>query len=97
MYGTSLLQYGATEGFGPFRESVAEFLRGDGVKCDASQILPVQGGMDFILAHFTALLAFLRARSCFACSLRPSKSLRMQTMKMTPTMMSTTAEALATP
>ena len=43
-YGTSLLQYGATEGFGPFRESVAEFLRGDGVRCDASQILPVQGG-----------------------------------------------------
>ncbi len=43
-HGTTLLQYGATEGFGPFRESVAEFLRGDGVKCDASQILPVQGG-----------------------------------------------------
>ena len=43
-YGTTLLQYGATDGFGPFRESAAEFLRGDGVKCDASQILPVQGG-----------------------------------------------------
>ena len=43
-YGTSLLQYGATEGFGPLRESAAEFLRGDGVRCDASQILPVQGG-----------------------------------------------------
>ena len=43
-YGTTLLQYGATDGFGPFRESAAEFLRGDGVKCDAGQILPVQGG-----------------------------------------------------
>jgi len=43
-YGTTLLQYGATEGFGPFRESVAEFLRGDGVNCDSTQILPVQGG-----------------------------------------------------
>ncbi len=43
-YGTALLQYGATEGFGPLRESMAEFLRGDGVNCDASHILPVQGG-----------------------------------------------------
>ena len=43
-YGTTLLQYGATEGFGPLRESVAEFLRGDGVKCEAAQVLPVQGG-----------------------------------------------------
>ena len=43
-YGTALLQYGATEGFAPLRESAAEFLRGDGVRCEASQILPVQGG-----------------------------------------------------
>ena len=43
-YGTTLLQYGATDGFGPFRESAAEFLRGDGVKCEAAHILPVQGG-----------------------------------------------------
>ena len=43
-YGTTLLQYGATDGFGPFRESAAEFLRGDGVKCEAADILPVQGG-----------------------------------------------------
>ncbi len=43
-YGTTLLQYGATDGFGPFRESAAEFLRGDGVRCEAADILPVQGG-----------------------------------------------------
>ena len=43
-HGTTLLQYGATDGFTPFRESAAEFLRGDGVNCDAAQILPVQGG-----------------------------------------------------
>ena len=43
-YGTTLLQYGATDGFGPFRESEAEFLRGDGVNCEAADILPVQGG-----------------------------------------------------
>jgi len=43
-YGTTLLQYGATDGFAPFRESAAAFLNTEGVKCDASQILPVQGG-----------------------------------------------------
>ena len=43
-YGTSLLQYGATDGFGPFRESAAEFLRTSSVHCEAKDILPVQGG-----------------------------------------------------
>ena len=43
-YGTTLLQYGATDGFGPFRESAAAFLNTEGVRCDASQVLPVQGG-----------------------------------------------------
>lgn len=43
-YGTQLLQYGATDGFAPLRESAAEFLRGDGVNCSADTVLPVQGG-----------------------------------------------------
>lgn len=43
-YGTTLLQYGPTDGFAPLRESVAEFLRGAQVRCDASTVLPVQGG-----------------------------------------------------
>lgn len=43
-YGTALLQYGATEGFNPFRESAAEFLRGSMVNCEAKDILPTQGG-----------------------------------------------------
>ena len=43
-YGTTLLQYGATDGFGPFRESAAAFLNTEGVKCEASEVLPVQGG-----------------------------------------------------
>ena len=43
-HGASLLQYGATDGFGPLRESAAEFLRGSSVNCDVSSILPVQGG-----------------------------------------------------
>ena len=43
-YGTKLLQYGATDGFGPFRESAAEFLRHSRVNCTADDILPTQGG-----------------------------------------------------
>lgn len=43
-YGTSLLQYGATDGFGPLRESAAEFLRTAQVNCTAETLLPVQGG-----------------------------------------------------
>lgn len=43
-YGTTLLQYGATDGFGPFRESAAEFLRTEQVDCDETSVLPVQGG-----------------------------------------------------
>ena len=43
-YGTALLQYGATDGFNPFRESAAEFLRGSMVNCEAKDILPTQGG-----------------------------------------------------
>ena len=43
-YGTTLLQYGPTDGFMPFRESTAAFLNTAGVKCSAETILPVQGG-----------------------------------------------------
>lgn len=43
-YGASLLQYGATDGFTPFRESAAEFLKTEQVRCSAETILPVQGG-----------------------------------------------------
>ena len=43
-YGTTLLQYGATDGFAPLRESAAEFLRTAQVNCTAETMLPVQGG-----------------------------------------------------
>ena len=43
-YGASLLQYGATDGFNPLRESAAAFLGGAGVNCEAADILPTQGG-----------------------------------------------------
>lgn len=50
--GAPILQYGATEGFAPLRESVREFLREDGVICESGEILPTEGstqGMDLLL------------------------------------------------
>jgi 2-aminoadipate transaminase len=49
--GWTLLQYGATEGFAPLRESIAAFSARAGVRTDPSHILPTQGSqqaMDLI-------------------------------------------------
>lgn len=44
-YGTSILQYGGTEGLMALRESSAAYLHDTaGVRCTAENILPVQGG-----------------------------------------------------
>ena len=43
-YGTTLLQYGATEGFAPFIESAGEFLSEVGLHAGPGELLPVQGG-----------------------------------------------------
>lgn len=42
-YGWVLLQYGATEGFGPLKESVAQFIEPCGLHMTPDQILPTQG------------------------------------------------------
>ncbi len=42
-HGWMLLQYGATEGFMPLRESVVEFARRAGVNANPAQVLPTQG------------------------------------------------------
>ncbi|MEG1812228.1 MAG: PLP-dependent aminotransferase family protein [Clostridia bacterium] len=42
-YGWVLLQYGATEGFAPLRESIAQFVQPAGVNAEPSHILPTQG------------------------------------------------------
>ncbi len=43
-YGTTLLQYGATEGFAPLIESAGAFLAEAGVHAGPGELLPVQGG-----------------------------------------------------
>ena len=50
--GAPLLQYGATEGFAPVKSSILEYLRGSGVPCTESEILPTEGstqGIDLLL------------------------------------------------
>ncbi len=42
-HGWMLLQYGATEGFGPLRESIVEFAKRAGVNAQSAQVLPTQG------------------------------------------------------
>ena len=42
-YGWVLLQYGATEGFKPLKESVAQFIQPCGINLTPDQILPTQG------------------------------------------------------
>ena len=38
--GTAILQYGATEGYAPLRESIAEFVKGCGLNTSADAVLP---------------------------------------------------------
>ncbi len=54
--GPTLLQYGATEGYMPLRESTAEFLSGAGISTDASQILPTTGSTQGIALTLLALI-----------------------------------------
>lgn len=42
-HGSRLLQYGATEGFPPLRESIAEMVKGAGISTDPARVLPTQG------------------------------------------------------
>ena len=50
--GPAILQYGASEGWGPLRESARKYLLDSGVPCEESQVLPTEGstqGFDLLL------------------------------------------------
>ena len=84
-YGTSLLQYGATEGFAPFVESAGAFLAEMGVKAGPGELLPVQGGTqgfdllmkvllepgDVILAEDPSFLGALQAMHTYNARIIP--------------------------
>ncbi len=55
-HGWMLLQYGATEGFAPLRESVAAFAERAGVRTDPAKILPTQGSQQAMDLLCKALL-----------------------------------------
>lgn len=49
--GINILQYGATEGYAPYKESVAEYVKGCGIETTPDAVLPVTGsqqGMDLL-------------------------------------------------
>ena len=54
--GPQILQYGATDGYIPFKESAAEFLRGEGMAADASCVLPTQGSSQAMDLIFKSML-----------------------------------------
>lgn len=54
--GDRLLQYGATEGYAPLRESTAEFLRRAGVSASEEEILPTGGSTQAIDLCLRALI-----------------------------------------
>ena len=84
-YGTTLLQYGATEGFAPFVESAGEFLSEVGLRAGAGELLPVQGGTqgfdllikalvepgDVILAEDPTFLGALQAMHTYNARIIP--------------------------
>ena len=83
--GVNILQYGATEGYAPYRESVAEFVKGCGITTPVDSILPVTGsqqGMDLlckalinpgdvILAEDPTFLGVLQTMRMYRADIRP--------------------------
>lgn len=55
-YGTNLLQYGATEGFKPLLETIAEFVKTAGVEATPAQVLPTQGSQQALDLLLKALI-----------------------------------------
>ena len=85
-YGSSILQYGGTDGLPGLREQTAKYLRESaGVLCTADQILPVQGGSqafdlllkalidpgDTILVESPTFLGAIQAMRIYGANLVP--------------------------
>ncbi len=83
--GTAILQYGATEGYAPLRESIAEFVKGCGLNTSADAVLPVTGSMqamdllckvlinpgDAILAEDPTFLGVLQTMRMYRANIQP--------------------------
>lgn len=55
-HGWTVLQYGATEGFAPLRESIAEYVKRAGISARPEQVLPTQGSQQAMDLLAKALL-----------------------------------------
>lgn len=83
--GVNILQYGATEGYAPFRESLTEFVKSCGISTEPDAILPVTGsqqGMDLlckalinpgdvILAEDPTFLGVLQTMRMYRANIQP--------------------------
>nr|MDD6335936.1 PLP-dependent aminotransferase family protein [bacterium] len=86
--GIALLQYGATEGYAPLRESISVFLRHVGVELPESQVLPVSGSQqaldllckafidpgDCILVENPTFLGALHTMATYQADVKPVQS-----------------------
>ena len=78
--GKAILQYGATEGWAPLRESIAEFVKRAGIEAKPAEVLPVHGSQqaldlllkavinpgDVILAESPTFLGALQAMRTYS-------------------------------
>lgn len=83
--GVNILQYGATEGYMPFRESAADFIKGCGIDVVPDDILPVTGSQqamdlickalinpgDTILAEDPTFLGALQTMRMYRANIQP--------------------------
>ena len=86
--GKTILQYGATEGYAPLRESLSEHVKGAGVVVPESEILPVTGSQqgvdlmckalvnpgDVILVEEPTFLGALHTMKTYQANIQPIKT-----------------------
>lgn len=83
--GINVLQYGATEGYAPLRESISEFVKSEGINAEPDSILPVSGAQqamdllckvlvnpgDCVLAEDPTFLGVLQAMRMYGANIQP--------------------------
>lgn len=83
--GVNILQYGATEGYAPLKESIVEFVKDCGINTDADSVLPVTGSQqamdllckalvnpgDAVLAEDPTFLGVLQTMRMYRANIQP--------------------------
>ena len=86
--GKRILQYGATDGYAPYKEAVAKWVKGLGIACGPEEVLPVTGSTqgidllakalidpgDVVLVESPTFLGTLQALKLYQAKLVPVKT-----------------------